>query len=380
VIRRLDEPRDVMALLERANPTERDASPQKLDESQLAAAHARVMHKIMAEERGGRASASPFPSRRSRRRRWTRVPVAILGIAVVASAVLLALPGRNNSAELSLMNAAAKIARSRPPATAVPPGKYFHLLVRDFRDELGTGVSNDSDIEYWVGSDGSGLVRQSILRSAFPGQRCAPPEPPPAGYLSITCATPGNMVVSDFRLGPGGLYRFRGEYVDTWVRSLPTDEQALEAALQKRWAREYAKTPGVRVGRADSPQLLELIGDALGDPLTSPAVRSSLFRLAGTLAGVSVRTGVTDAYGRTGTEISTTGATGVVLPPASPGAAHRTQAQRQVYRLIFDPATSAILDQDNTIPALGGNGTTLVAYFDEGIVGSLPISGQRSAR
>jgi hypothetical protein len=376
----LDEPRNVIALLERANPTERDASPHHADESELAAAHARVMHMIAAEERGGGAAALPFPSRRSRRMRWTRVSAAILGIAAAAGAALLSLPRPNRSAELSLVNAAAKVAASRPPATAVPPGEYFHVLVRDFRDELGTGVINDSNIEYWVGPDGSGLVRQSTLRSVFPGQRCPAPAPPPAGYLSITCAASRNMVVNDFRLGPGGLYRFQGDYIDTWVRSLPTDVQALEAALQKRWAREYAKTPGVHVGRADSPQLLGLIGDALGDPLTSPAVRSTLFRLAGTLRGVSVRTRVTDAYGRTGTEIATTGATGVILPPRSPGAAHGTQAQHQVYRLIFDPATSAILDQDNAVPALGSEGTILVAYFDQGIVGSLPISGDRQPR
>ncbi len=365
----LDEPRDVMALLARANPTEGDASCYEVDESQLAAARARVMQMIAAEEGGGRATALPLPSRRSRWTRWTRVSAAIVGIAVAASAVLLALPGRNNPPDLSLVNAAANVAASQPPATAVPAGEYFHMLVRSFRNVTGAGVINDSNIEYWVAADGSGLVRQSIARAIFPGQRCPPRTPPPPGYLSITCAVSGNMVVNDFRLRPGGLYRFGGDYIDTWVRALPTDEQALEAALQKQWTREYANTPGVRVGKADSAQLLGLIGFALGDPLTAPAVRSSLFRLAGTLPHVSVRTGVTDAYGRTGTEITAIGSTGVAVPPGSPLARHGAPARHQILRLIFDPATSEILDSDFTD---GSEYPISLAYFDQGIVRSLP--------
>jgi hypothetical protein len=376
----LDEPRDVIVLLERADPTAGDESPHEVDEAQLAAAHARVMQMLAAEDGGGRAPDLPSASPRSRRIRWTRGSAAIVGLAAAASAVLLALPAHNISNELSLVNAAAKVAASQPPATAVPPGRYFHMLVRSFRDVTGTGVSNDSNIEYWVGADGSGLVRQGVARSVFPGHRCPPPAPPPPGYLSITCATSANMVMNDFRLGPRGFYTFSGDYIETWVRSLPTDEHALEAALQKRWTREYSNIPGVRVGRADSPQLLGLIGDALGDPLTSPAVRSSLFRLAGTLPGVSVRTGVKDAYGRTGTEISATGATGVALPSGSPSGRNGTRAQRQILRLIFDPATSQLLDSDSTLPRAGSQGTVLLAYFDRGIVGSLPASGDRSPR
>lgn len=367
----LGEPRDVIALLARANPTERDAPGYEVDESQLAAARARVMQIIAAEEGGVRATALPLPSRRSRWTRSARVSAAIAGIAAAASAVLLALPGHNNPADLSLVNAAAKVAASQPPATAVPAGEYFHMLVRSFRN-IGTGVINDSNIGYWAAADGSGLVRQSIVRAIFPGQRCPPPTPPPPGYISITCVVSGNMVVNDFRVGPGGFYRFAGDFIDTWVRALPTDEQPLEAALQTQWTREYAQTPGVRVGKADSAQLLGLIGQALADPLTTPAVRSSLFRLAGTLPHVSVQTGVTDAYGRTGTEISAAGDTGVALPKGSPFARHGQSAQRQISRLIFDPATSTILDADSTS---GRDDTVSLAYFDQGTVGSLP--GQR---
>jgi len=371
-----DEPCDAIALLARADPTERDGPLREVDDAQLAAAHARVMRMIVAGEGEG-TTAPPVPRRGTRRTRATRASAAIVGLAAAAVVALVALPGGKKSGELSLINAAAKVAARRLPATALPPGKYFRMLVRDFRNVSGSSVINDFNVEYWVGSDGSGLVRQSIRRSLFPGDRCPALAPPPRGYISITCTNTGNMIVSDFRVGPRGLDRFQGDYVEGWVRSLPTNQHALDATLQAQWAKENPYTPGVHLGRADSAQLLGLIGTALGNPLTSPAVRSSLFRLAGTLPGVSVRTKVRDSYGRTGTEISASGTTGVTLPASAPDAHHGTKTNRQMYRLIFDPATSLILDSDTTVPGSGNKGTILLAYFDQGIVGSLPISHHR---
>ncbi len=373
---RSDDPRGAVALLARANPTDRDTSLHELGHEELAAAHVRVMQLIAAGP-DDKAAAPPLPRRGSQRRRATRASAAVLALAAAATVALLALPAGNQSGELSLVNAVAQVAASRPPVTTLPPGKYFHMLVRDFRNVSGPTVINDTNIEYWVGSDGSGLVRQSTRRSLFPGGQCPPSSPPPKGFISISCAASGDMIINDFRLGPRGLYRFQGDYVETWVRSLPTNQHSLKIALQKQWASEYANTPGANAGEADSAQLLGLIGSALGDPLTSPAVRSSLFRFAGTLPDVTVRTGVTDAYGRTGTEIRATGDTGVALPQHSPDAPHDTRADRQVYRLIFDPATSLILDSDITVPGTGTQGTILLAYFDQRIVGSLPTNQHR---
>jgi hypothetical protein len=282
-----------------------------------------------------------------------------------------------------IVSAVARVAATELPTSALPPGEYYHFLVRSNRNVVVDGpVIHDSDREYWVAADGSGLARESVTRSLYPGQACPPAPPTPAGYLSVTCAPAGDMIVTDMQFGPGGFESVYDDGILAWVTSLPTDQAALEAALQQQWAKEYANSP-TPVGNADSAQLLGLIGNALADPITSPAVRSSLYRLAGTLPGVSVQTAVTDDHGRTGTAITVTGSTGVPGPPNPAASSAVTKIIRkdestptETTRLIFDPATAAILDEDTTIPDPGHNAAVLLrsslAFFDQGVVGSLP--------
>jgi hypothetical protein len=89
--------------------------------------------------------------------------------------------------------------------------------------------------------------------------------------------------------------------------------------------------------------------------------------------------------------ITVTGSPGVAVPPnpraSKPDVAQQRPAFRAVpgtresARLIFDPATSTVLELGNNLAAAGlANRTMSETFLDQGIVGSLPTTRTRRHR
>ena len=114
--------------------------------------------------------------------------------------------------------------------------------------------------------------------------------------------------------------------------TLPTDPGALSDALRADIDKIAAMQ---RYGLyadprwSESTKELMLIASALQDPMETPALRSSLFTIAGELPGIDVQQGVTDPLGRSGEAIT-----------APEGPAGSAQA---VFAVIFNPTTTQIL-------------------------------------
>ncbi|MCG5220888.1 hypothetical protein [Streptosporangium sp. KLBMP 9127] len=117
----------------------------------------------------------------------------------------------------------------------------------------------------------------------------------------------------------------------TWsnLSELPTDKQGLKTRLESLYAKSSAK---------DDKKLADYMWQTGADLLTAPitpGTRAALYQvLADSASGLKSQTGVTDALGRTGVALDTTG-------PDDAG-----EPGRITYRLIFDPKTGKGLELD----------------------------------
>jgi hypothetical protein len=308
-------PRDAVALLERADPVD----PERIaDQHDIAAAHDRV-HSMIAS--GAPADVGRWPARIK--------AVPLVAVVAAALAILLsALPGAGNDSALDPLNVVAAVAANQP-STVAPPGRYFHLLERaNSFAPVGQHSNVHISYEWWVAANGSGRL---VYRSAPWGRGST--------YSGCGCHQSGNTLVVDREFGPGRFADVYRRYIEIGdphpvdPASLPTTPIALKRRLE-------------RTGDLSLPEIAWL----LADPMDTPALRSALFRLAGRLPGVTLRSDVIDPAGRTG-EAMTAGA-------------------RPQFRAIFDPRTSQILAWEIVLSSHGTTWMQSRTFLERGIVSS----------
>jgi hypothetical protein len=228
---------------------------------------------------------------------------AIAGAAViVAVAVIPGSPGsleHPDSAAAAVLGQAVVTASRQPATPAAGPGQYEYVkTIQELNTATGTGkiggkvTWRDCDfaqtVQYWVANDGSGRSTASA---------------PPA---CVGLASPSQT----FAKGQEGAY----VYPD--AAALPTDPAALKQLIEQKYE---GSTP-------DDGATFQFAGTILmsGAP---PKIRAAIYRMIENLPGVQFLGSMTDKLGRHGIAVGYT-----------------EYGVRDV--LIFDPATSAILERE----------------------------------
>lgn len=292
---------DVIQLLARANPVD-------------AGALADADRSPEAEETLARILATPRRAPRRLRRRWT-VALAAGALLAVAGALIPAalLPderlGASEAAARELVRAATVAERQRP--VALVPGSYAYTKSQSF--DLTTTVVEGRGFsaliphtrEAWIGTDGSGRLRETSGNPIFLGSddRAA---------WQAAGSPPLRERTSDRRFGPEELHMLD-------LASLPTEPDALYERIREQAAATDVPT---------NVEMLVVIGDLLRETAAPPALRAALYRVAARIEGIELIGRVTDRAGRRGVAVGIT----------SDYSGART---RKI--LIFDPETSTLL-------------------------------------
>jgi len=302
---------------------------------------------LMARIEASTPSASPRPEHRAPRRRW--LSLAVAGAALVAALVVLAVGFGGGGGELQpavgqVLRQTAEVAAAQEPLT-MAPGQF--LYVRSTSAYLlfngKWSVLVPSRTETWASMDGTrkGRVRRVYGKPRFvsAGQRAdwvAAGSPPlsEAGRIEDSSISGGGMVDAS---------------------KLPTDPAALRRMIEAR------EIPGVE-GPPGEAETFTLVGDMLRQAYLSPQVRAALYRLTAELPGVELLGEVRDPVGRAGT-----------------GVAYVDRARGIRKELIFDPATSALLGERESIvraapfgfEAPVGTQVGYAAYLESAVVDSV---------
>jgi len=302
----------------------------------------------VARRRLGRAVAE---ERRPRPGRW-RFAVPATAVAALAAAIIAAvalLPGRDETASAAVvLERAARVASGRPAAPYPGPHQYLYLRFREGWADVENSIAfQTTDTQQtWVAPNGAGRQRLTVdgaPRFLTPRDRAA----------WLAAGRPALVPPSTDGTYPAGGYPAGNQLDPT---GLPTNPQALKTAIVKRF----------EGGHANPEATFDTAGTLLEDA-TSPTLRAALYRVVAGLSGVRLLGRQKDALGRTATVVGLMGAGGV----------------RE--ELMFDPATSSVLEAAEVQAALGATpvpvGTVLhyFAYLDRGVVNSiedLPAGGQ----
>jgi hypothetical protein len=310
---RTDKTRHAFALLQATNPVDLDRLRDELDEARLDAARTAAL-KAQPLPDNGLLDQRWSRGRRSRRLAWAAVLVALTGSAW---GLLSNLPGGNEPARAERVLSAAASLAAKQPATSPGPGQYMYLKERN-----GLIGGPSETVEWWVSSDGSGRMHRT-------------------GGKAIGAVTSANGRVyglrgwgsardkrtHDLTFGRGGFANVYDEVnpgiLHGRLDDLPTNPERLEVVLRQklRSAIDYNADPA-----AQSVQMLQVIEEALANPLASPALRSAAYQVAAGLDGATINEHATDPAGTAATRIS-------FCLPAIP----------MRYEVFFDPSTSATL-------------------------------------
>jgi hypothetical protein len=286
-----------------------------------AAARAGLMARIEHSQGPVRPRATPS---------WRRHPSIKLAVAGAAlAALLVALPigilgggGKVQSALGEALHQAAAVAAAQEPLS---PGPGQYLFTRSENAYLQASghawsVLVPKERKVWSSFDDSrrGRVRQVTGEPRFvsPAQRAAWVE---AGSPAL----PRAGEVEDSPISGSG-------FVD--AAELPTDPAELRAMLEAR------EIPGVG-GPPGEAETFTLIGDMLRETYLPADIRAAIYELTAELPGVELLGKVEDPAGRPGT--------GIAFTDRKDGVRHE---------LIFDPATSALLGERDTIIRSGAYG------------------------
>lgn len=296
---------------------------------------------------------------RTRSFRWRRVlPVAsaaaILALALLFIVSPLLRGDRQNTAAAAVLHHASHIASLQPPHY-LQPGEYAYTrsvgAYFDEQDRQGHtwGALVRTTREIWIGSDGSGRIRQRSETPVFLASddraRWERAGAPPISELS-------SGETYDRRFGAHGLgppLEIDGFHQIDLLR-LANSPDLLRAAIQAA-AEKTANPLGY--------EMLTIVGDVLRESVAPPQLRASLYQLAADIPGIELVGTVTDRAGRRGTAV----------------AAGRGDTRLE---LIFDPRTSALLAQqevlvhpipDTTAPV--GTAISYTLFLDSGVTRSL---------
>jgi hypothetical protein len=301
---------------------------------------------------------------------WRRPRLQLIAAGVAVAALLIALPigilggsGRVQPAVGQVLHEAAAVAAAQEPVTPGPGQFLFtrsedaylysvayspycrtHACDREHpweaTDEWSVLVPSERQV--WI-SFGSrrGRVRQVSGKPQFVSadQR--------AGWVAAgSPPLPGAGQVEDSALSGDGL-------ID--ASDLPTDPITLRRMIEAREIRGVEGPPG-------EAETFTLIGDMLRETYLPAAVRAAIYELTAELPGVELLGEVDDPVGRPGI--------GVAFTDHKRGTRHE---------LIFDPATSALLGEQESIVRSGafsfkappGTPIGYAAYLESKVVDSV---------
>jgi hypothetical protein len=289
--------------------------------------------------------------------RRSRLGLAVAGVGLAA--LLVALPigiigggGEVQPAVGQVLRRAAEVAAVREPV--VPgPGQFLYSRSKsaylrstgynprcrtrpcdrehpwEVTDEWSVLVPSEREV--WASFDGSrrGRVREVVGKPRFvsAGQR--------AGWVAAgSPPLPRAGRVEDSTLSSGG-------FLD--ASELSADPATLRELIEAREIRGVEGPPG-------EAETFTLIGDMLRETYLPSAVRAAIYQLTGELPGVELLGEVKDPVGRPGT--------GIAFTDRKRGIRHE---------LIFDPTTSALLGERQSIVESGAFGLdgrpgTLIGY------------------
>lgn len=250
-----------------------------------------VLRQITAQPR---QATAPKPQARRPVRRYAVAVAATAAAAVVGVQVLSPTDTTGPSrALLDVLNRAAGAADAQAASPA--SGAFSYLKTKTaslvtFADSRAAGgpfsLLAPSIEERWVSRN----REEGRLRSTPDGE---PMFPGPRDRLRwVLAGRPDVSKPYDATLDPGEYYAGRD------LSTLPTDTDELFEEVQSA-AAEASDVPL-------NAEMVVVIGDWLGDPSTTPQVRSALYRVAGRIEGIELLGPSRDLTGRTGTSIGVT--------------------------------------------------------------------------
>jgi hypothetical protein len=292
-----------------------------------------------------RAEAQSRSSLKQLRRQWrhgSRWAVAAGGVTAVALsavAVMALLPagdtGGPSPAAAAVLLHAARTAAQQPASVPPGPGQFVYTKSQGLNENTTVPASGKAFNvfqtvirEAWIGSDGSGRIKQT--------------EGPPRFATTVDRAAwiaDGKPALGD---GSGDMNSNFGAGQLSYVNltTLPTEPGQLKQLIEKRT---------IEGGPPGNAETFTIIGDLLRETYAPPGVRSALYTVAAQLPGVQLIGAAHDQLGRPGTAVGYT-------------------AHGNTQELIFDPQTSALLAEqtvDNTGAVVGWT-----AYLSSGVVDS----------
>jgi hypothetical protein len=282
----------------------------------------------------------------ARRRVWL-IRAGMVAAACVAVAVLIGFVGAGSpteppSAAAAELNRLALVAEFAP-SPVLRPGQYYYVESEDSYEAIYSNrfaVMAPVHREAWFGRDLSGWLRETQGKAYFPTAQDR------GGWIAAGRPALGSPGTSDTAFGPGcwGMLN---------LTALPTDPVTLRADLVAR---------RIEGGPPGSGEDFIQIGDLLRENYAPAKLRSAVYKVAATIPGVQLLGTIRDHAGRTGI-----------------GLAKIDRGIR--YELIFDPRTSALLGEQQTIATRGsgfngpvGTVTGWAVYLRSAIVDSLPRS------
>jgi hypothetical protein len=247
------------------------------------------------------------------------VVAAAAAAAVVGGTFTLLLPGgatRPPSAAAAELQQLATVAADQPATSPPGPGQYQYtesVAAYTSTTVEASGLSYTVLVpqtrQIWVAADGSGRLVESYGQASFLSAQDQ------ANWVRDGSPSLAEAP-SDESFGPGGL-----SVGPNGMSSLPTDPVALGALLSAR------KIEGGPPGPAED---FTQVGDLLRETDASPQLRAALYQVAASIPGVTMLGSVTDHSGRPGVGIAF----------VSGGTRHE---------LIFDPATAALLGEEDVV-------------------------------
>jgi RNA polymerase sigma-70 factor (ECF subfamily) len=272
--------------------------------------------------------------------------LAIAAAATAAAVILLSVFGWSGSPAGPSPAAAAVLHRLARLIAAQPltprPGQYLYVESRSNYPSV-TGLSlrgrNVCETvavdhrEIWIGTDGSGLIRETTGPERFssPADQAACLQANPKMQLGEGGTSNDWFAPQCLELGP----------TNDW-NSLSSDPHVL--LQQMRQIDGGPTTPG---------EDFVHIGDFLRETDAPPAVRATLYQAAALIPGIQLLGAVRDHDGRPGL--------GIAYPSQGPNASTGSSSE-----LIFDPQTGELLGEQGTGPEYWA------VYLSEKVVNGLP--------
>jgi hypothetical protein len=298
-----------------------------------------------------------------RRRRWTLAIAVATTLAAVVTAVLALLPagGGGPSTAAAALNRLAGLIAAQP--LTPQPGQYLYIQSKsDYAAvEVVPGSSGNCVIrsiqhnQIWIGTDGSGLDRETYSRGYFtsPADRAA------CLRLART-ASQKQELQRQLAARTGNAW-----YAPRCLSLKPSNDLdwsslSSDPAVLLQQIRRIYDIPPTSSQQFLASQEFSDIAAFLHDTDAPPAVRATLYRTTALIPGVRLLGTVRDHDGRPGLGVAYTSNGQGTLPSGQP-------MPKYSYELIFDQKTGELAGEQQT--GVAGSWTV---YLQEKVVNRLP--------